>query len=356
MNPLESLLGVAAKGLGAINAPNLGIIAGLNGGNATRDIHPGALQGNSIWNRGAVDTRLKQVDPAQWKAMQQAPKSTGDIPTMGNAYSAQASAGPTPQQLAFFQAQEQLLGSEIGRLGSQANIGRANIMDSYNAGRSKLSNNRAQTMRTYDEQEKLTSEDNTTAKATIDNGVRNQLTGLQRLLGAQGAGSGSAANVLAPYAAGRMGQVQRGQVSQIFDRNMRSLKTGRTDAENQFNDAFGELDAQRDNQLRGLDSSIASTRANLLAKRQQLQGSIGRNPDPALTAEIARLGTQIDQLGRQTVFQPKDVSVKGPDLQGYEYEKMAGPQAGVDPALAEQTGAYWTLLGGDKKKLNGIGV
>lgn len=285
------------------------------------------------------------LDPAQNAELLAPAIAAPTIDTSGA-----STANPTAALIAN---QSDLIDNQVARLPTQASIGHQNILDAYNSAFNTLTNQQNNAQRDYNTGRSQTIQDRTNANNAIDTSTRDALSGIGRLLGISGAGNSSAAQVLAPYAAARQGAAQRGQVATTFDRNLGGLDTGWNDALTQFGNAFGQLTTDRTNKDRSLDSSIDQTKSNLLAKKQYLTG------DPSLTGQIDDLGHQIDQLGATTTFTPQIVNPKPVDLSNYDYTRFNAPSLGsnVNPALADNVGAFWTLLQGkDKQKANPVGV
>jgi hypothetical protein len=249
--------------------------------------------------------------------------------------------------------------NQIGRLPNQAAIGHGNILGAYNTAFNTLTNQQGQESRDYNTSHDATVQDNITAKAGIDDNVRSMLTGAQRLLGSHGGGNSSLAQLFAPYAAGRTGNIQRGQVQTAYGRNINALDTSHGDATTQFANAFGQLLADRTNKDKALDASIDTTKAGLLGQKNLIAARTGQAIDPSVAQQIKDLGGQVDQLGAQTSFTPAPVNVTKPTLSSYDYTKFAAPTLGgggqVDPNQANNLGPFWTLLN-DKQKANPVGV
>jgi hypothetical protein len=241
--------------------------------------------------------------------------------------------------------------SEIGRLGTQESIARGNLDRSYNANRDSPQNGLNSAEGQYNTTLARTQQDNVDAKGQIDQGVRSGLSGLQRLLGAAGAGNSSAAHVLAPYAAGLAGNTQRQAVNKAYGRNTEDLNTGIADTRQQYKEKFGQLDTDKANKLNSLLAGLADTRAQLLASRQAAGGG-------DQSAQIRALHNQIDQYGNQSVFDPGQVAYHAPNLQDYSFDPTAAAQTG-DPnqaGIASNIGSYYNLLQGNKDKKTILGA
>lgn len=262
----------------------------------------------------------------------------------------------TPAERAYWEGQGQVIDDQVTRLPGQQEAGKQSILDSALAAFNTLTNQKGKANRDYNVAHDQTQQDYRTARAGIDQNVVSTNTGLQRLLGAHGAGSSSAASVLAPYAAATSGNQQRQAIATPYERNISGLDTGIADANQQFDEGFGSLETDKKNRLTTLESTGLNTKASLLAKRAEIAAKLGSGIDPTFATQVSDLGRQVDSLGAPQTFVPKTVNYQTPDLAKYQYGPAAAPvdNGGVAPGTAENTGAFWTLLGGDptKKKLN----
>ena len=241
-------------------------------------------------------------------------------------------------------ANDAAVNSAIGRLGIQADTGKQNILGSYNNAYNSLLNNKQAALDTYGQNRNQTVQDNILAKDNIDTGVRNQAQGIQRLLGAHGAGNSSAAQILGPYAAALQGSQQRAQVQNAYGHNLGAIDQSISNYGTEFNNSVGSLNNQRDTQLNSLNQGIASSRGSLLGQRSDAAGNQG---------QINAILDSAARLGITPQFTPTAINTKAPDLKQYNYDQAAPIQAaqnGIDPNLAQGAGAYWNLLNGSKDK------
>lgn len=274
------------------------------------------------------------------------PTGTG---TGGTATGGTSSSNPAWN--AYWQSIAQQAGDALNRIPTQATIGHQNILDAFNSAFQTLTNQKGQEQRDYETGTQNTQNDNLTAKNNIATGVRNGLTALQRLLGANGAGSSSAYEVLAPYAAGYEGNQERQQVQTAYGRNMGAIDTSHKDALDQFDTGFGQLNADHTNKDRALDSSLDTTRIQLLNQQAQAARMMNQAPDPTLASQVNDLGKQVDQLGATATFTPPTINYKAPDLAKYSYDTTGAPvdsNAGSDNG-ASNVGPFWTLLNKQKQ-------
>lgn len=284
--------------------------------------------------------------PQSQSQVSQVKDDTGNQST--NGYSSGSSSGGSATT--YNPAQLSAIDAEIARLGNQEAVGRGNINNSYQSAFDTLTNGQAQAQAQYNTTLGRTQQDNVDAKNTIDSGVRTGLSGLQRLLGAAGAGNSSAARVLAPYAAGLEGNTQRQEVNKTYGRNVDDLNTGFADTQNQYKDKFGALDADKNNKLNTLLSGLANTRASLLSSRSAIAGGGDHQ------AEINALHNQIDSLGNVQTYDPGTVNYTPAAQAAYTYNATGAPVTNPnDAGLASNVGPYYNLLTDkDKKQTAGV--
>lgn len=256
---------------------------------------------------------------------------------------------------AYISQQQAAIDNQIGRAGNQFNAGNQNVLNQYNQAYQKLVNDKALAQRNYDQSKQQSQSDNIKAKANIDQSVNQTNTGLQRLLGARGAGDSSAARILAPYAAGLQGNQQRQQVQDAYGRNMFNLDQNWGDTNTQFENSFGDLGTQKESNLRANRNKYDT----LLGQLYQAKGQIDPNNRASWEARANDLYNQADSLLVNPTFTPKAVNVKPVDLAKYDYTQNQAPATTsvdgqpVDPNVLQAIGPYATLIGDDKKKLVG---
>lgn len=317
---------------GAIGLPDLGIGNALGGSNTL----PGALQNvpaslNTGRNASSPDFIQSNTQVAAPLADPNAPGSTD------------AATQQLAQQQAAAQNNQNLINTQLGLLPGQQQTGTTNINNAYQSALDNLLNGKNTALNTLGNQRAQTNQNYVNSVSGIDQGVSNTNSGIQRLLGSHGAGNSSAASILAPYASARQGAIQRGQVENTYGQNKTALDNSANDISTQFNNSSGLLGTQKQSQLDQLLSGIDSSKAALLAQEA--------SPDQAA---IAALGQQVNQLGVNPTFTPQAVNLKAPTLNDYAYNPTAAPaiSSGLNPAQAQNTGAYWTLLNGLKDKTN----
>lgn len=266
------------------------------------------------------------------------------------------------EEQAYWDDQLKYADQSLGRLGGQRQTGYNNLEGSYQSGLTSLNNSRSAAQQRYSTTRKDTTDDNILARAAVDDGVRSQFTGLQRLLGSRGAGLSRSAQRQAGYAAATQGNQRRQQVQRTFGRNLRDLDNNWKDKTTEFDNSLMALDTDKRNKKNELDNSFAQTEAELVQKKsdaafQKAQAG-GQTYTQARTARvpydtrIKALMAQMDALGTNVNLTPKAVQYTAPSLQEYGFDRFAAPTASAQPApgMGVGTGAYWNLGRRDEEK------
>lgn len=270
------------------------------------------------------------TDPYLLGATNTSVAPTATPTTTANLYGGYGSAAAQQQAAANAAAQS----AGLSRLDNQSAIGHQNILDQYTSAFQNLQNGRTNALGQYDTQRTNTTQGNINARAGIQDNVHGQISGLQRLLGAHGAGNSSAASILAPYAAAQYGNQQTANVNNTYGQNLASIDQNQNNYNTNYDNSVGQLGAQRDNQNNQLDQSILGTRAQLTNA-------------PA----GADIYNQIDNLGKNVTYTPKAVAYTDPNLAAYNYSQAGKAQ--VSPsngALGASTGAFYNLLNPQDKQ------
>jgi hypothetical protein len=207
-----------------------------------------------------------------------------------------------------YDSQLQSYTGQINGLQGQADIGLANNADAYYLQGNRLRTNQASDQQAYDQSVQQNTQGYQNNRTKVLNSARSNANALQRLLGLNGAGNSSAALEQAPYAAALQGSQDIGDAQQTYSTNAMNMDTGWKKTQQQYNDAFQDLDRQKYQQDNGVRSSIAQTRADLLDKmatahvnRNLASGMTGAQAQAARNQyqpEIDQLLQQVTQLGR----------------------------------------------------------
>lgn len=262
--------------------------------------------------------------------------------TSGGSYSSGGGGGGASNaQAAANAAANAELDAQLGRLPNQLNAANQNVLNAYQGAYNTLANQKTAEEDKYKQTTATTKKDYQGSVGSIKSSTGQGLTGIQRLLGSRGAGNSSAATTLAPYAAGLVGQQQLSGVNDSFNNNITGLNNAWEDTKRQFNNSFGSLEADKNSKLNANTVQSNNARASLLAQKSA--------PD---INQIHALQAQIDALGVNPNFTPQTVAPRAVTLSDYAYTPAGAPQVAnsANPNIAQQTGAFYNLVGDPNKK------
>jgi hypothetical protein len=282
------------------------------------------------------------------------PQVLGDTTSGGGGYGT-GGGGPTvdPNAMALYDQGIGQTQSALERLLSQENVGRGNIQGDWQTARNTLNTQKARTQDTYNQSKVDTTKENIRSKSDIDFATGRQANQLQRLLGARGAGSSSAARVAAPYAAALQGTQQRDQVNEAFAGNMAGLDKSWNLYNEDWNGSVADVDTQKrrnedalTSDILGKRSSLLQTLANLQSQKASAAGGNGAASAQPYLDQVNGIENQIAGLGSkyQGAVAAKNPTYAAPDLAKYEYDKAAGPKFNNESALTDTISPYLTLL------------
>lgn len=208
------------------------------------------------------------------RAVLGATSTAQQIPSTEGNPTASGAGGQTidPQTLAQYDQAIGNLNAGIGRLGDQYNSGNSAIGASYNNALNQLLLGRNRGQQSYDTNKQQTGQDFIQGKNTIGANAGSTLSGLFRLLGARGAGGGSAYNLVAPQAVARGATIQRADATNTYGQNNQALDTNWNNFLTDYNNQVSGAGNQRDQAKQTLQQQIDSSRANLLQSLAQLTG------------------------------------------------------------------------------------
>lgn len=254
-----------------------------------------------------------------------------------------------PAEIAAIERQIARTQDTIGRIGGQKGSALANILGQYQQERARLDNKRIDTETDYKNDRNRTIGDFARTKERIGENVRQNVSSLQRLLGSRGAGSSSAAQIMAPYAAARAGTTEQEQAGQEFSTNLNALDTNWKRFDREWQNSVRDLDSRKINQERATQADYASKEADLQNSLADLRNQLsiarggGRVDTGAIEARITDLLNQIDSLGRQdfaSVIRANDPQYAAPELTNYQIETRGVEQQQQDPTYQETQAFY----------------
>lgn len=303
------------------------------------------LAGGSTKNTGRVNeaglTRIVQQTPSVMGASTAA--NTGQVnggvaveDSYGGANSGyQASARAAADERAQYDDQIAALDRILGGIGTQTQAGIENLYRSRDNERTKLSNQKTQTLKGYEEQQLQNAQDKQRGVSQVDQYANQNNTSLQRMLSANNAGSSSVARELIPYLVSKSAGTRRANVFDTAGRNEQSIVGARKNAEDQYETAFGELDDQARQQEQSFRQNILNQENDLLARKQEAQMKREMaNGAGYAQARSASQGTQDQINARQDqltnlfsqfkpTFTQKALSFDKPELGQYTVDRAA---------------------------------
>lgn len=267
-----------------------------------------------------------------------------------------------PELAALYDNQIGTAQSALGRIGKQKEIGYGNIDKTYNESAALLAGDRSAAEGAYNLQKDRTGQDYTNTRAGIRANAGNQFGSIQRLLGSKGAGRSSAAQILAPFAVGKEAASRFGQVQDQFGRNQQDMDTSYATTTSQFDDYATQLENDKIQKRKDLESGLATTEVGLQDQIGQLNlsraNALGTPLQTALQSiapqqsRIQELLNSIDEYGRNTSIALKGRGTyKAPELSQYNYSQFSAPQlqgGGYNPQ-ADYVSPLTSLLKKDKK-------
>ena len=329
-----SLLGGLVGGLGsALHLPEFGFSEALGGDKV--------WNGNNGGSTGAV-LGANTNRPAGQSVV--APTTTTKPTTVlkgGSTGGSSGSGAGSASDVAYYTDQINALQGLLGAADTQQNTGTNAINTAINNNLSRLNQQQSNTLSGYATQRQDTTGDYQNARNQIADNSRSTYNSLQRLLGQQGSGVSSAAQVLAPYAVSRDSTKKGTQASQGFAKNLRDIDTAQTQAVQSYDNARQDLDSQKNQKLQALLGSINAQKQNYLSQigtfeNQKRIAAGGKYATPtAQNSQIAALQAQLNGLGSQyadPTFNVQEVKAAAPNLGQYEAQAAAlgdGSNAGV---------------------------
>jgi hypothetical protein len=226
--------------------------------------------------------------------------------------------------------------SAVNRLPAQLQSGYGSIDASYQNALNQLLLSKNQGQSAYDTTKHQTASDYVASKNTIGANAGSLLSGLYRLLGAHGAGGGSAYNISAPGAVGREATAQRQAVGQTFGANNQALDTNWGNFMTDYNNQVSGAGSQKDQQRQSLEQNINTNKASLLQTLAQLtaQRDIAAGGGPsAAQPYINQANALLDQTAnyQTSPINYQTSAYQAPNLANYTSSKVTPTYQGAAP-------------------------
>ena len=162
----------------------------------------------------------------------------------------------------------------------------------------------------------------------IESDTATKVRSAKGILASGGAGDSSFANVLAPYEIAKAASKQQGEAQDAYAKNRRDMDVNYFAVKNAYNKNKDDIQSEYDNRVNSVKQKIAQSRAELLDRVRSAnvgkQTANGSSMAAAIASQqgtrdqINRLGTEIDELGRDRSIPIKKVDWKAPDLATYD--------------------------------------
>jgi hypothetical protein len=368
--------------LSAIGALGSGIGYELSGGRVGSDITPNGslMQAGRTQLANATGTKVaglntsvpgmsqdqlqalhnqgNQVNQQQQASAAAAASGTYDA---NNAASARAAAIAQYGDPSLYDGQIQSYTGQINGLQGQADQYLQNNANDYNLQGNRLRTNQANDQQAYDQQVQQNTQSYQNNRTKTLNSSRSNANALQRLLGLNGAGNSSAALEQAPYAAALQGSQDIADAQQTYSMNGQNLGTNWKKTQDQYKNAFEDLDNQKYQADNGARSKIAQARADLLDKlatadvtRNLASGMSGAQAQAARAKyqpEIDSLLHQVTQLGStyDHPIQAQNVQAAPLSLADYAAGRNLTAQNSDTAGGSDIQTPFLSLLAGNKK-------
>lgn len=236
----------------------------------------------------------------------------------------------------------------IDRLGSQFESGASGIDAQYTNAFNQLLGAKNQANQAYSTNKQQTATDYVGAKNTIGTNAGQSLNGLLRLLGARGAGGGSAARIAAPEATAREATIQRSGAAGTFGKNNQALDTNWSNYVTGYDNQVAGIGNQRDAQKGELQRTIDTNRASLLQTLAQLSAAQGGSGQDYLNQANAALDRTANY--RVAPINYQTAAYQAPELGNYTVNPNATPSFEGQQPTNDFFSPYLSALLGRKEQ------
>ena len=162
----------------------------------------------------------------------------------------------------------------------------------------------------------------------IESDAASKVRSAKGILSAGGAGDSSFAKILAPYEIAKAASKQQGEAQDAYAKNRRDMDINYFAVKNAYKKNQGDIEGEYNNRVNSVKQKIAQSRAELLDRIRSAnvgkQTANGSSMAAAIASQqgtrdqINRLGTEIDELGRDRSIPIQKVEWKAPDLATYD--------------------------------------
>lgn len=218
--------------------------------------------------------------------------------------------------------------SAIGRLGGQEAVGIANAGKAKDRAWQENENSFNESTGRYNMNTKDAIDNIKKTRDQIESDTATKVRSAKGILAAGGAGDSSFANVLAPYEIAKAASKQQGEAQDAYAKNRRDMDINYFAVKNAYNKNKNDIQSEYDNRVNSVKQKVAQSRAELLDRIRSAnvgkQTANGSSMAAAIASQqgtrdqINRLGTEVDELGRDRSIPIQKVDWKAPDLATYD--------------------------------------
>ena len=218
--------------------------------------------------------------------------------------------------------------SAINRLGSQEAVGIANAGKAKDRAWQENENSFNESTGRYNMNTKDSIDNIKKTRDQIESDTASKVRSAKGILSAGGAGDSSFAKILAPYEIAKAASKQQGEAQDAYAKNRRDMDINYFAVKNAYKKNQGDIEGEYNNRVNSVKQKIAQSRAELLDRIRSAnvgkQTANGSSMAAAIASQqgtrdqINRLGTEIDELGRDRSIPIQKVEWKAPDLATYD--------------------------------------
>lgn len=218
--------------------------------------------------------------------------------------------------------------SAINRLGGQEAVGIANAGKAKDRAWQENENSFNESTGRYNMNTKDAIDNIKKTRDQIESDTATKVRSAKGILASGGAGDSSFANVLAPYEIAKAASKQQGEAQDAYAKNRRDMDINYFAVKNAYNKNKDDIQSEYDNRVNSVKQKVAQSRAELLDRIRSAnvgkQTANGSSMAAAIASQqgtrdqINRLGTEVDELGRDRSIPIQKVDWKAPDLATYD--------------------------------------
>lgn len=218
--------------------------------------------------------------------------------------------------------------SAINRLGGQEAVGIANAGKAKDRAWQENENSFNESTGRYNMNTKDSIDNIKKTRDQIESDAATKVRSARGILAAGGAGDSSFAKILAPYEIAKAASKQQGEAQDAYAKNRRDMDINYFAVKNAYKKNQGDIESEYNNRVNSVKQKIAQSRAELLDRIRSAnvgkQTANGSSMAAAIASQqgtrdqINRLGTEIDELGRDRSIPIQKVDWKAPDLATYD--------------------------------------